>query len=169
MQWNSKLIIRHTCFSLFCKFLTSFFCLFWNALLSLQGVSPAMSALAASTALNESAAVKAVAAKRDPTCSKNLFRHLVDNLAKFLFGSNSSLDLLSLVFGTYKNWEGGGARLLWDWSDTVARQWLVKFTTNSNYKSDFIRWIAYMQTGLPHDRLSSVSWSGQEGSRSAIK
>ncbi len=52
-----------TFFNLFCKVLTSVFCLFANCLLSAQGVSPEMSARAASTEPKPIAAARAVAAK----------------------------------------------------------------------------------------------------------
>ena len=52
-----------TFFNLFCKVLTSVFCLFANCLLSAQGVSPEMSARAASTDPKPIAAARAVAAK----------------------------------------------------------------------------------------------------------
>lgn len=102
-----------TFFNLFCKVLTSVFCLFANCLLSAQGVSPEMSARAASTEPKPIAAARAVAAKTvwigllaSCDCAEQLTERSVCALLRgraAFTGLNEDLEVRSLVCACTRN------------------------------------------------------------------
>lgn len=102
-----------TFFNLFCRVLTSVFCLFANCLLSAQGVSPEMSARAASTEPKPIAAARAVAAKTvwigllaSCDCAEQLTERNVCALLRgraAFTGLNEDLEVRSLVCACTRN------------------------------------------------------------------